>query len=52
MATKKDSIAIKEAIEEIEKMIKDYKKMKTDDELPEPENVQRFIHEKIAKVWR
>jgi hypothetical protein len=49
MATKKDSIAIKEAIEEIEKMIKDYKKMKTDDELPEPENVQRFTHEKIAQ---
>jgi len=28
MATKKDSIAIKEAIEEIEKMIEDYKKPK------------------------
>ncbi len=34
MATKTDSIAMKEVIEEIEKMIKDYKKMKPDDELP------------------
>jgi hypothetical protein len=49
MATKTDSIAMKEVIEEIEKMIKDYKKMKPDDELPEPENVQRFTHEKIAQ---
>ncbi len=49
MATKTDSIAMKEAIEEIEKMIKDYQKMKPDDELPEPENVQRFTHEKIAQ---
>ena len=49
MATKTDSIAMKEAIEEIEKMIKDYKKMKPDDELPEPANVQRFIYEKIAQ---
>lgn len=39
MVTKTDSIAIKEAIEEIEIMIKDYKKMKTDDKNPESENV-------------
>jgi len=40
---------MKEAIEEIEKMIEDYKKMKPDDKLPEPKNVQRFTHDKIAE---
>ena len=51
MATKTDSIAMKEAMEEIEKMIKDYKKMKPDDELPEPANVQRFTNEKITQGY-
>jgi len=49
MTTKTNSVAMKEAIEEIEKMIEDYKKMKPDDKLPEPENVQRFTHDKIAE---
>jgi len=49
MTTKTDSVAMKEAIEEIEKMIKDYKKIKTDDKLPLPESVQRFTYDMIAQ---
>ena len=37
---KTESIAMKGAIKEIEKMIKDYKKMKADDKPPLPESVQ------------
>jgi len=36
-------------IEEIEKMINDYKKIKTDDKLPLPESVQRFTYDMISQ---